>query len=310
MTQLSSPSYTTQIQLSSSSINNLLIFSSEFNSLPRIKNRKYRESTQRTMSSNASSSKPTTGIEKAVTNDDVLPHLSKQNIPFSELPREMRDMIYRHAISAGNLEILRTNTRAKEESIPFVSKHAVLRVNLGFAGRTNWVGLASGPAASVQHVEFRFSTGPGGIPFDGNLISGFAGKQIIRESCVIDLNYGKDGNPPFKCHHNMIYLHLARLKGFKRVTVKIVIEKQEFAEWEDIMTKEKFDRIFHYETALLSNHKSCYERVRKFFECSMGPGKVDYSVEDHHLEFHPLEPTPEGWRPELELNNDEDWLPV
>lgn len=235
-------------------------------------------------------------------------NLPSNNAPFliSDLPRELRDIIYSKSIASGNLTVLRLNKRVQEEASELFPKHTVLRVDLGFVDRTNWVNLDSVPVASVQHVEFRLSTGPGARLINDDVIATFAGNQITRESCEVTLNYGKEGSVPFHVHRHILYIQLARLTGFKVLTIKIVVEEYEFAEFKGLLSEEAFRRIFTYDTALLRHHKKSYEKVKRFLESSLGPGKFDESVGSHHLEFRPLNPVPDDWSPEPEGVEEED----
>ena len=261
-----------------------------------------RKQLKTTSSTNNSSPKPIMqNDERTMVKNSLLLQRSSQNdFPLLRMPRELRDKIYQHSIAAGNLEILRTSKLVNEEASELLSKHAVFRVILGFVDRVNWADLGSVPLSSVQHVELRLSTGPGALPFNLDVVSGFAGNQITRESCIVILNYGKEGSAPYNIKRHRLYLQLARLNGFKSLIIKIVIERYDAAEFEGLFTEEQLREIFPYESRLLTHHEKSYERVRKFLECSLGPGKFDNSVEGHHLEFHPLEPFPEDWNPVFE----------
>lgn len=216
---------------------------------------------------------------------------------FLRLPRELRDAIYRHSIVDGNLGILKTSKVVNKEASELLSKYGVLRVNLGFTSRTNWVHLELKPKSSIQHVELSLSTGPGAQPIDSDLLLGFGGKDIIRESCLVTVNYGKEGSAPYNVDRDWVYQNLQHLNGFKKVVIKIVIEKHEFAEFEGFLTKERFAEIFPYESRLLRHHKESYERVGAFLEVGLGPAEFDDSVDGHCLEFQPLQPLSVDWKP-------------
>lgn len=246
---------------------------------------------------------PILHTESAVVEKSSLLQPRKQNVfPLLRLPRELRDTIYRHAIAAGNTEVLRVSKLVKEEASEHLSKHGILRVNLGYVDRTNWVHLGSQPKISFQHVELRLSTGPGVPPFNSAVLSGLGGNEVIRKSCVVILNYGKEGSAPYSINRHWLYLHLQRLNGFKSLVVKIIIERYKFAEFEGLLTEEAFLRIFPYESRLLSHHRESYQRVRGFLELNLGPAKFDDSVNGHCLEFQPLEPLPDNWKHEFKVD--------
>lgn len=258
-------------------------------------------------STNDSPSDPVVHTETEKT-ENIIPHVRSKDTPVSilDLPRELRDIIYRKSIAVGNLVILRVNKLVSEEASQLLLKHAVLRVDLGFVDRTNWVCLDRVPVASVQHVELQLNTGPGALPINEDVIAAFGGNQITRESCEVTLNYGKEGSAPYHVYRHRLYLQLAGLTVFKKLTVKIVVERYEYAEFRGLLSEEAFLRTFPYGTALLSHHRKSYEKVRRFLESSLGPAMFDDSVESHRLEFHPLQPIPDDWSPESEDDDEED----
>lgn len=236
------------------------------------------------------------------TTDSKLQPMPSKKVPvsFLGLPRELRDMIYRHSIAAGNTEILRTNKLVSEEATQLLSKNAIFRVNLGFPDREPPTNLASGPITSAQHVEFRLDTSSAALPFDIDLIASFAGTHTTRESCLVNLNYGKEGSATYQIEHDALFVMLEVLTGFKSLTIKIVIERYEASEFKGLLTEEQFRETFPYESRLLSHHRESYQKVRGFLERSLGPAKFDDSVEGHCLEFHPLEALSENSNPGVE----------
>ena len=243
---------------------------------------------------------PIIDFEKIPARDMLPPHSSKQNISFLQLPREIRDPIYRHSIIAGNFAILRLTKLVHEEASQFLPKHATLRINLGFVNRTNWSELRSASVTPlVQHVHLRIEGTSDAAPFDITTISGLLDKQVVRESCFVTLEYGK-GAAPYHPNRRMVYRHLARLGGFKKLVFRIEIERYELGDFGGGMSERGFHEIFHYDTHLLAAHETSYMQLQKYMEPSLGPAIVDHSVEGHCLEFHPLEPVPEGWHSEFQ----------
>ena len=228
---------------------------------------------------------------------------TKIPVSFLDLPRELRDMIYRHSITAGNLEILRTSKLVSEEAIQLLSKNAIFRVNLGFPDREPPTNLALAPTTSAQHVEFRLDTSSAALPFNLSFISLFAGTLTPRESCLVTLNYGKEGSATHHIERDALFVILEGLIGFKSLVIKIVIERYEASEFEGLLTEEQFRETFPYESRLLLHHRASYQKVREFLECSLGPAKFDDSVDSHCLEFHPLGAFSENSDPGVEGYN-------
>lgn len=250
---------------------------------------------------------PTIDFEKIPVKDMRPPPTSKQNISFLQLPRELRDFIYRDSIAAGHVAILRLNKFTNEEASQLLPKHGSFRINLGYVNRSNWSKLRSASVIPVvQHVDLRIKACSTALPFNITVISGLLDKQAIRESCIVTLDYGKEGGPN-DCIRETLYRHLARLGGFKKLVFRIVIEKYEPADFEGLISEKSFHEIFHYDTHLLGYHEDSYMELQKFMEPSLGPAKFDDSVEEHCLEFHPLEPLPvEDWYPRNPWIYDED----
>ena len=69
---------------------------------------------------------PTIDIEKIPIKDMAPPPTSKQNFPFLQLPREIRDAIYQDSIVTGDVAILRLNKLVHEEASQLLAKHATL----------------------------------------------------------------------------------------------------------------------------------------------------------------------------------------
>ena len=225
-------------------------------------------------------------------------NLPSKNAPMSflDLPRELRDMIYRNSIAAGHLGLLGTSKIVTEEACQFLLTHAILRVNMGPVNPTDLAILTPRALATAQYVQLYIDRSSG-VPFDIRAIPKLSGgKHTIRKSCLVTINYGKEGSATGNIQYESLYIKLYyQLACFKRVVIKIVIEKYKPSEFEGLLTEEKFMQIFPYSTRLLQHHLKSYEKIQGFFEPILGPGKFDESVDGHCLEFHPLEPFPENW---------------
>ena len=169
---------------------------------------------------------------------------SKRRIfPLLQLPRELRDMIYLHSISAGNMEILRLNKFVHEEASEFITKHGVLRINLGVHSRTNWAALSSRPC--IQHLEFRIDTRLCNSLSRMAALEEFAYSQIARDECLIIFNYGKEEvASPYSFDSLGVFLVLQCLFGFNTVifkfVVNLVVKKHEATEFRGRLTTEQF----------------------------------------------------------------------
>ena len=235
---------------------------------------------------------PIIDFEKIPVQDMLPPPSSKQNVSFLQLPRELRDPIYRDSIAAGTVAILRLNKLTNEEASQLLPKHATLRIHLGYVNRPNWSELRSASVIPpIQQVDLRIKASSAALPFDITVISGLLDKQVIRESCIVTLEYGKERAFNYGICETL-HRHLARLGGFKKLVFKIVYERYEPADFETVMSEKSFHQVFHYDTHLLDYHETSYMVLQKYMQPSLGPAKWDDSVEGHCLEFHPLEPRP------------------
>ena len=211
----------------------------------------------------------------------------KQVDSFLDLPYELRENVYLELIAAGELGCLTTCKLVKEELTPLIPK-LIFRVDLGFANGTRTGDLAPGAEKSIQRLKLHIHTGEEALPFDIDVIKLFAGTRVVRESCVVTLDYGVEGLPPYYLEHSPLYHCLAALTGFKTVVVKIVVGRRTFGEIEGLLTEADFLRIFKYDSNALSrSHKRSYSKVHRFLRRTLGPGMFHDSVEGHCLVFHP-----------------------
>ena len=196
-------------------------------------------------------------------------------------------MIYLHSISAGNMEILRLNKFVHEEASEFITKHGVLRINLGVRSRAKWAALSSRPC--IQHLEFRIDTRLCNSFSRLAALEEFAYSQIAGDECLIIFNYGKEEvASPYSFNSLRVFLVLQCLFSFNTVIFQFVVEKHEDTELRGRLTEEQFRNDSQYETRLAPQHQASYREVREFLGLGLGPAEFNDSVEGHGLVFYPI----------------------
>ncbi len=225
---------------------------------------------------------------------------SKQSpFPLLKLPRELRDSIYRYAIAAGYICILRISKFVNAEASQLLSKDGVFRGNLDSFDRTDWSRILSGSISFIQHLDVSlFPTNMCPSTFD--IISSFTGSQIIRKSCVVTLNYFHKAFTPWNFRSRRLYCELRRLNVFESLVFKLAVGWYECVENRQHLIRERLHDVSADEPTMQKHHRESYLRLQKFMACKLGPAELDESLEGHGLKFHPLEPVPEGWCPEEE----------
>lgn len=249
---------------------------------------------------------PKTAVQDSETG--ILLKSSNQEIfPLLQLPPELRLLIYKPLIAAGDLNIMRTSKLVHKEAADLMKMNGILRMNLGYTDRISsadfplkWsLSLTSTLTAhatdTIQHVEYHFNVDSSvflswsrQFQTYTNLIKSFGGRNTLRQSCRIFWHIGLQGWVPdgscFVREH--VLQAITDLTGFKTLVLRIINE------WDDDNKNHRVARfaILAPRTENDLAHKILlddYESVRKALEITLGPAVLDKSLKGHFLEFHP-----------------------
>lgn len=233
---------------------------------------------------------------------------NQTDFPLLKLPPELRLLIYKPLIAAGDLNIMRTSKLIHMEAADLLKKYGILRMNLGYTDRKSsaafpltWslspTGIVTAHATeTIQNVEYHFNVASNvflvwSSPLDTytNLVKLFGGRDIMRQSCRIVLHIGRHGWAPDRsCFVREPTLQaLTKLTGFKTLIFRITNE------W-DHHTHHRVERfgIMAIPTEKDYTHITLledYQSVRRVLEITLGPAILDLSLKGHCLEFHPSE---------------------
>ena len=232
---------------------------------------------------------------------------NQANSTLLRLPPELRLMIYKPLIAAGDLKILRTSKLVHKEATDLLKKNGILRMNLGYTDRISSANfpltwslsptstLTAHATDAIQHVEYHFNVNSNVFlvwsrQFDPytNLIKLFGGRDIVRQSCSIFLHIGRHGWVPdrscFMREH--VLRAITNLTGFKTLVFRIINE------WDQQRENHRVGRfgLFAPRTEKDYTHRMLlddYENVRKALEITLGPAILHTRLKGHFLEFHP-----------------------
>ena len=257
------------------------------------------------MSGDLASPDPETAVQDGKTRTS-LESSNQVNFPLLQLPPELRLLIYKPLIAAGDLNIMRANKLVHKEATDLLRKNGVLRMNLGYKDRISsddfpltWSLMLTGTLTAhatdtIQHIEYHFNVDSNVFlvwsrQFEKytDLIKLFAGRDTVRQSCRIIWHIGRHGWVPDRsCFvREPVLQAITNLTGFKTLVFRIINE------W-DHNTHHRVGR-FGIMAPLTENdlpHRMLlddYENVRKALEITLGPAILDKSLKGHFLEFHP-----------------------
>ena len=199
----------------------------------------------------------------------------------SRLPRELRDMIYGHAIKDGNMAILRLSQQTQLEASPLVFEKGVFRMLIGFPNFGTNFKPNDAIAREIQNVHVR-ANARSLIRKNTNglvILRSFESAFILRNNCVVTIE--ADLVSPFMDAFRLAHA----LKGFTN--------------FERVILETKLDWYGEpYPSTMSDFHKnqirSRYERAvrsqKALLEPSLGIGDRDEDAKGEWLAFHPREP--------------------
>ena len=178
-------------------------------------------------------------------------NIGPTNFPLLQLPPELRLLVYGSLIAAGALSFMRTSKLVHDEAVNSLKAHAVLRMLLRYADRTSSAlvpliasvnlkgSLTIHASPVIQRIELHlnqvttsFATGPrksSSFRFDvyADLIKSFCGRDVARQSCIINLELGLYDSVPTEWNFSRAkaWQAIADLTGFKTLALRIIRKK-------------------------------------------------------------------------------------
>ena len=209
----------------------------------------------------------------------------EKTFPFLNFPPEIRDVVYENLIQIGHLGILRVSKLVYQEAISFMPKVASHRVDLGEWTFKPWnVALVNltrlhGQYISAPHfiqnldITLNIVRRTDGY-VDRGIINLFSGDQIARKSCHITILYGLFGPLLRAPEDDDAYKLIAKLIGFKTLTLKLEYRKDKDHEAELMKSLDGRFLITDRDVLrkkLLTNYKTVSEVLGK----TLGPAKLN-----------------------------------
>ena len=215
----------------------------------------------------------------------------------SRLPRELRDMVYGHAINDGNMAILQLSQQTHLEASPLVFEKGVYRMLIAYPNFETNFQPDNSIASKIKNVHVRVNArGPIRKKDDGlAFLRNFGSASIPRNNCVVTIECD------ILSRHMKAFQAVNALKGF--TNFERVILEIELDGYRDV-------RGDPYPSTMYDFHKdqvrSRYEEAVMFqmdlLQPSLGIGDWDEDTKGERLAFHPREPRllPDGEEPDSE----------
>ena len=238
-------------------------------------------------------------VYTALNNSHTDITVAKKPFPFLNLPPEVREMIYKPLIQTGNLSILRVSRLVHKEALPYLSKHATLRISLGGLEHRRIIipqmtGIFSPGTmtlfapAQIQNLSIHLDIIARATPnIDTQLLRLFSSNEIPRKTCTITVEFGNLGPIRHLLVRNEFYDVVATLTGFETLTLRLEDHREEdetgILESLIATTIEPEDR---------PGFVMCgtnYERLFKVISRTLGPARLLNCFDGDCLRFWPRE---------------------
>ena len=227
--------------------------------------------------------------------------------PFLMLPPELRGMIYEPLIQAGHLSVLRVSKLLNQETVPYLSKVASLRLNLGnsvYSQARDKVQkqilalrvevtlsdhLTLIAPGYIQNLELRLNMveeNQADYNIDQRFIECFRGNTIPRKSCKITVKFGALGPIRGPMKWNEAYLAIATLTGFEILTLRLEFVGD--ARHEATMLRNHgLEPRLHFHGLSREKLRMYYRTVHDFLAVTLGPAEYCIFTAEHCLKFQP-----------------------
>ena len=199
----------------------------------------------------------------------------------SRLPRELRDMIYGHAINDGNMAILQLSQQTYLEASPLVFEKGVYRMLIGFGNFGTNFQPDNSTASKIQNIHVTFNARrPIWKKDDGlAILRSFGSASIIRNNCVVTIE------ADIVSQHLEAFRVVRALKGltnFERVILEIKLD------WDG----DPYPSTMHdlHKDQVRGRCESAIKYQIDRLQPSLGIGERNEDTEGEWLAFHPREP--------------------
>ena len=183
---------------------------------------------------------------------------------FYHLPRELRDMIYKHMIAQGSLAIMRTSsTLHKEVSERDLYEHGFCRLNLNFwNAATEELKPCFNPSPFIVNkilnvaicVDTRFSSDEPEL----DILHKFSGDDIVhRKTCALSFVYSVETKTMFQ---QDILAKVQEYTGFEKVELAIdycVDQLLPHEKWPERISKFSVQQIYEYSSMKIAMRAIC-----------------------------------------------------
>ena len=217
----------------------------------------------------------------------------------SRLPRELRDMVYGHAINDGTVAILRLSQQTHLEARPLVFEKGVYRMLIACSNFDTNFQPDNLIASGIQNVHVRVNARGRVRKNDDGLaiLRSFESAFIPRNNCVVTIE--------------------ADILSFYMDAPRVVHALKDFTNFERVILEIKLDWYGEpYPSTMQDFHK---DQIRRRYESavmfqmdqlqpSLGSGHRDEDTRGEWLAFHPREPRllPDGEEPNSESQDQEE----
>ena len=203
----------------------------------------------------------------------------------SRLPRELRDMVYGHAINDGNMAILQLSQQTHLEASPLVFEKGVYRMLIAYPNFDTNFQPDNSIASKIQNIHVRVNArGRIQKKEDGlAILRNFGGTFIPRHNCVVTVE------ADILSQHMKAFQVVDAVRGlsnFERVILEIELDGYRGVRG-DPYPSTMYD--FHKDQ-IRSRFESAVMFQMDLLQPSLGIGHRDEDTKGEWLAFHPREP--------------------
>lgn len=197
-----------------------------------------------------------------------------------KLPRELRDIIYGHAIVDGNTAILLASKQTNKETSKLVFQKGIYRLALGFGDNVDNPAIDQSLSKNIRNLHLRVNASSSiifGLDQYFPILHMFDGSSIERGDCVVKIECCPYDNGMEDAAR--VVSHLESYTGFERVILEL-----EFLWYGEPWP----DTLYDFQTAQIWG-RICgtSSHLEALLEPALGTGVYSYDAESVRLAFYP-----------------------